>query len=1452
MEPNDHVAAIVAASMADGTHALRSEQRTDLDSHANMFVAGCDAHILGSSGRTATVRGFSPDLDPIETPIVDCAFLYECPYSGQTYILLALNALYVPTMTHNLVPPFILREAGLVVNEIPKIQVPTPDESVHSIYNEDVDLRIPLALWGIFSYFPTRLPTVNELQDDANPVILLTPEGPWNPHTDVYARNEENMLDWEGKLVAPDDRPRIILDNIEDDDDMDASMAVCAVESKVIDRIATTRPTIAATTVDQPCWGAIPDEINDDRHLHDVNPILVGSSLANSLNERANLGEFCASAGATNGFYGDVLFPDMNDGDTLELGHVDLDDFMACSTTADASRGVTPAHLSKVWRIDHETAERTINATSQRCVRTESNHLSRNYSTNDRMLRYKRISQHFFMDTFFATKKAGKSSRGHTCMQLFVTDKGFVYVIAMKSKKDVPKAMKAFAKEVGAPDAIICDAAREQISQEVRTFCSKIGTALRVLEKDTPWANRAELYIGIIKEAVRRDMKDSDCPLVFWDYCAERRARINNLTARDLFQLESRNPHFSITGEEGDISNLCQFEWYEWIYFRDGQEGFPLPREVLGRCLGPAKGEGNEMTQWCLKANGNVVPRRTVRPLTAAEKTNETLREKRKIFDALITNKWGTSVSPPQEESQRLTDFDPYEDDEEQPHEIPAVDDPMDATGRAIDVQPVYDQLINAELLLPHEGEFKPARVMGRTTDQNGAAHGTYNSNPILNTMTYDVSFDDGNVKEYAANIIAENLLNQVDDEGFTITRLQCILDHRKNEDAVSREDMYLKTRSGKRIRKTTVGWSLLIRWHDSSEQWIQLSTLKESNPVEVAEYAKARRIDTEPAFAWWVPYTLRKRDVIVAAVNVRTRKTTHKYGIEVPTSVKHAYALDKVNGNDLWSQALKKEMRNVGAAFEILDPSKPTPPGWSKASGHLIFDVKMSLERKARWVLDGHLTPDVDYSTYAGVVSRESVRIALTYAALNGLDVWAADIRNAYIQAPSSCQDYIICGPEFGLENIGRTALIRRALYGGKTAGRDFRNHLRECMMHLGFESCKADPDVWMRAATKADGSKYWEYVLLYVDDCLVMSEQCESVLRHEIGRYFELKEESIGEPEIYLGGRLRKVKLENGADAWAFGSSQYVQAAIKNLEVQLRTKGIKLAMKANSPISTNYRPELDISPVLTPGEGAHYQSLIGILRWMVELGRVDICCEVSMMSSHLAMPREGHLEQLYHIFAYLKKHHNAEMVFDPSDPVIDRTKFERRDWTTSEMGFKLSEELPQHMPEPRGLGFSMRAFVDADHATDSMTRKSRTGFLVYLNNAPIFWMSRKQTSVETSSFGSEFTAMKQCTEYIRGLRYKLRMMGIPCDDPTFVYGDNQSVLYNTTIPESTLKKKSQSIAYHFVREGAARDEWRTTYVNTHLNPADLLTKPLSYGEKRRQFVRMILHHIYGEEGVE
>ena len=139
----------------------------------------------------------------------------------------------------------------------------------------------------------------------------------------------------------------------------------------------------------------------------------------------------------------------------------------------------------------------------------------------------------------------------------------------------------------------------------------------------------------------------------------------------------------------------------------------------------------------------------------------------------------------------------------------------------------------------------------------------------------------------------------------------------------------------------------------------------------------------------------------------------------------------------------------------------------------------------------------------------------------------------------------------------------------------------------------------------------------------------------------------------------------------------------------------------------------------------------------------------------------------------------------------------------TSSEFGHADgAEEIPPNVPKPGGVGATAWSRVDADHLAGTATRRSKTGFLVHIDSAPVCWMSKKQNSVESSSFGSEFIAMKQCCEHVRGLCCKLRMMGIPVNGPAHTQGDNKSVLCDSSIPDSTSNKKSQSIACLFMRE--------------------------------------------------
>jgi hypothetical protein len=130
--------------------------------------------------------------------------------------------------------------------------------------------------------------------------------------------------------------------------------------------------------------------------------------------------------------------------------------------------------------------------------------------------------------------------------------------------------------------------------------------------------------------------------------------------------------------------------------------------------------------------------------------------------------------------------------------------------------------------------------------------------------------------------------------DSYSSSLLYEIVDHKSSGEATKMADKYLLTKTGtKRMCQTTQGWKLLAQWANGTRRWIDLKILKESNPIQVAEYVTARNIADKSAFAWWVPYVLRKQDVIVSAVITRVRKTSYKYGIELPTSVKHAIGID-------------------------------------------------------------------------------------------------------------------------------------------------------------------------------------------------------------------------------------------------------------------------------------------------------------------------------------------------------------------------------------------------------------------------------------------------------------------------------------------------------------------------------------------------------------------------------
>ena len=194
--------------------------------------------------------------------------------------------------------------------------------------------------------------------------------------------------------------------------------------------------------------------------------------------------------------------------------------------------------------------------------------------------------------------------------------------------------------------------------------------------------------------------------------------------------------------------------------------------------------------------------------------------------------------------------------------------------------------------------------------------------------------------------------------------------------------------------------------------------------------------------------------------------------------------------------------------------------------------------------------------------------------------------------------------------------------------------------MKHFGFTPCLADPDLWMRLEVcPSDGVSYYAYVLLYVDDVLVVHHNETDILLH-LDKYFTMKPGSIGDPDVYLGATIKQMRLANGVMAWASSPSKYLWASVNAVTKYLTNLGDRrwsMPKKAANPFPGDYEPELDTTPILNPELSSWYASLIGMLRWMVEIGQVDIITEVSKMASQMALPRKGHLDALMHIFGFL-----------------------------------------------------------------------------------------------------------------------------------------------------------------------------------------------------------------------
>jgi hypothetical protein len=522
----------------------------------------------------------------------------------------------------------------------------------------------------------------------------------------------------------------------------------------------------------------------------------------------------------------------------------------------------------------------------------------------------------------------------------------------------------------------------------------------------------------------------------------------------------------------------------------------------------------------------------------------------------------------------------------------------------------------------------------------------------------------------------------------------------------------------------------------------------------------------------------------------------------------------DLKNGNTLWREATDLEMSQLTEYDTFRDlgqkDTAPPPAGYKKIRTHLIYDCNHDGRHKAWMVADGHLMDIPLESVYSGVVSLRRLRIVIFLSELNGVDLWATDIGNAHLEAFTMEWNYIIAGPEFG-QLEGHFLIIVKALYGLRTSGLRWHERFANCLRNEGFSPCKAEPDIWMRL----NGNLY-EYVATYVDDlCLGMLDP------KSFTDTLQKKLKGTGPIDFHLGQSFSW----NDDGEMEISAKCYVD---KMIDTYVQLYGEK-PRKASSPLEQNDHPEMDNSPFLGQDETQQFQSLIGAMQWAVSIGRLDIATAVMSLSSFRAMPRRGHLERAKQIYGYLRKMKEARIRVLTNEPDFSDYQDPEYDWSSSVYG-DVKEIIPTDILEPKGKYVTLSHYFNVNLYHDMVTGRSITAILHFLNQTPMDWYSKKQATVKTATFGSEFIAARTTINQIVNLRTTLHYLGVPIWEKSYVFGDNKTVIDASSTPHAKLHKRHNALSFHCVREAVASKYVTIFHLPGEYNPANILSKHWAY----------------------
>ena len=1044
--------------------------------------------------------------------------------------------------------------------------------------------------------------------------------------------------------------------------------------------------------------------------------------------------------------------------------------------------------------------KRTFNATTQYAKQIiHENGMRRHFKSRFPALNVRRRCEAVATDTVFSDTPAVDD--GSMCAQLFVGHKSLVAdVYGMKTDGEFVNTLEDQIRQRGAMDRLLSDNAQAEVSKKVKDILRAYAIGDWQSEPGNQNQNPAETRYRTIKAYTNNIMNRTGAPPNCWLLCMMYVCILLNHLACAALGYEI--PMTKMDGQTKDISALNCYHFYQPVYFSEPNASFPSePKERLGRWVGIAETVGDALTFKVLTDDTQkVICTSVIRPAdnplsenkrvsssTGGEKDTKPIVFVRDRFD-----------DPETGQSHRTTPLPGF--------------DPDSLIGRTFLRQP------------EENGEQFRARISRKIITDPAYLD---SDDPKLDTVKFLLSIDDGRADEIVSyNDIVNWMVEQEEEEENK--KKDGHNDIWKFRDIVKHQGPLSPSHKDYKGSK----YNVLVEWETGEKSYEPLDVIAADDPVTCAVYAKKNNLLETPGWKQFKRIARRHKKMVRMINQSQLRQSRHsiiyRFGFRVPRNHAEAIEIDNLNGNTRWQDAEKLELVQIDEYDVFSDKGKVlygknrtilnAPEGYKKIRVHMVYDVKHDGRHKARLVADGHLTDVPTESVYSGVVSLRGLRLVTFLAELNQLELWGADVGNAYLEAETREKLFIVAGPEFG-EREGHILVIHKALYGCRLSGKMWGEKFAETLTSEGFQRSKADDCIWMRP-NKA-GTKY-EYIAVYVDDLALALENCQEFADILINKYnYKLK--GVGTLTYHLG-----CDYERDEDGTLV---QIPRKYIQKMMDQYKQMYGELPPEAKSPLEKNDHPELDESRLCTPEEIKNYQSMIGALQWLITLGRIDVFTATMSMSRFRVAPKIGHLDRLKRVYGFVRKWKNGSIRYRTEEPDYSDLPEQLFTWTKSIYG-DVKEMIPEDAPKPLGKYVTLTTYVDANLYHDIITGRSVTGILHLINKTVFEWFSRRQATVENATFGSEFTAARTAVDQIIDIRIDLRYLGVPVREQTYMFGDNESVVKNSTLPHSVLHKRHNALSYHRVREAIASGFLRFYHIRSECNPADLLSKHWGFVE--------------------